>query len=104
MSTLLLLVIIRGGDVRVVIVILTLRSFEKGLAGRGGWREEILPVPEIQTSFLCPFSYATLRRKGSTILGINSRSILAPLHRQLPPTNPFSKSLTLVNEGFGNDF
>ena len=26
------------------------RSFEKGLAGRGGWREEILPMPEIQTS------------------------------------------------------
>ena len=31
------------------------RSFEKGLAGRGGWREEILPMPEIQASFLCPF-------------------------------------------------
>ena len=32
------------------------RSFEKGLAGRGGWREEILPMPQIQTSFLCPVS------------------------------------------------
>ena len=29
-----------------------LRSFEKGLADRGGWREEILPVPETQASFL----------------------------------------------------
>ena len=37
-----------------------IRSFEKGLAGRGGWHEEILPVPDIQTSFLCPSSCATL--------------------------------------------
>ena len=28
------------------------RSFDKRLADRGGWREEILPVPEIQASFL----------------------------------------------------
>ena len=43
------------------------RSFEKGLAGRGGWREEILPMPEIQAPFLCPFSYATLRRRGTQL-------------------------------------
>ena len=38
---------------------------KKGLAGRGGWREEILPMSVIQTSFLCPFSYATLRISGT---------------------------------------
>ena len=27
----------------------------KGVGGQRGWHEEILPVPEIQTSFLCPF-------------------------------------------------
>ena len=37
-----------------------LRSFEKGLADRGGWREEIPPMPEIKASFLYPFSYAPL--------------------------------------------
>ena len=41
------------------------RSFEMGLAGRGDWREEILPMPEIQASFLCHFSYATLGRRGT---------------------------------------
>ena len=34
------------------------RSFEKGLADRGGWRDEILHMPEIQASFMYPFSYA----------------------------------------------
>ena len=37
-----------------------IRSFEKGLADRGGWREETLQRPEIQASFLYPFSYAPL--------------------------------------------
>ena len=32
------------------------RSFEKGLADGGGWREEILPMMQIQASFLHPFS------------------------------------------------
>ena len=40
------------------------RSFEKGLADRGGWRKEILPTPEIETSFLHPFSYAPLGEEG----------------------------------------
>ena len=40
-------------------------SFEKGLADRGGWREEILPLPEIQAPFLHPFSYLPLRRRES---------------------------------------
>ena len=44
-----------------------LRSFEKGLADRGGWREEIFHMPEIQASFLCPFSYAPLG-EGDTFL------------------------------------
>ena len=48
----------------------SIRIFEKGLAGRGGWREEILPMPEIQTSFLCPFSYATPLGEGEHNSGI----------------------------------
>ena len=34
----------------------SVRSFEKGLTERGGWRQ----VPEIEASFLHPFSYALL--------------------------------------------
>ena len=41
------------------------RSFDKGLADRGGWREEIRPMPEIEASFLHPFSYAPLRSRGT---------------------------------------
>ena len=44
------------------------RNFEKGLAERGGWREEILPTPEIQASLLHPFSYSSFRRFWGTIL------------------------------------
>ena len=44
--------------------ILLIRSFEKGLADRGDWREETLHMPEIQTSFLYPFSYAPLGEGG----------------------------------------
>ena len=40
------------------------RSFEKGLADRGGWREETLQRPEIQAPFLYPFSYAPLGEWG----------------------------------------
>ena len=42
-----------------------IRSFEKGLAERGGWHEEILHRPEIQASFLYPFSYAPLGEGGT---------------------------------------
>ena len=35
----------------------TVRGFEKRLADRGGWREEILPLPQIQASFLHPLSF-----------------------------------------------
>ena len=31
-----------------------LRGFEKGLADRGGWHEEIFPMPEVQASFFPP--------------------------------------------------
>ena len=41
------------------------RGFEKGLADGGGWREEILPMPEIQASFLHSFSYPSFRRRGT---------------------------------------
>ena len=41
-------------------VVVKFRSFEKGLADRGGWREDILRIPEIQASFLYPFAYAPL--------------------------------------------
>ena len=43
---------------------ITIRSFEKGLADKGGWREESLQRPEIQASFLYPFSYAPLGERG----------------------------------------
>ena len=42
----------------------SLRSFDKGLADKGGWREETLQRPEIQASFLYPFSYAPLGKWG----------------------------------------
>ena len=45
------------------------RGFEKGLADRGDWGEEILPMPEIQASFCTVF---------------------------LLVANPFSKTLTLT--------
>ena len=42
---------------------LCIRDFEKGLADRGGWREEIHPMPEVEASFLHPFSYAPPGRR-----------------------------------------
>ena len=42
-----------------------IRSFEKGLADRGGWREEILHMPEIQAFFSVPFFLCPLRRRGT---------------------------------------
>ena len=49
-----------GGGVRN-----TIRGFEKGLADTGGWREELLPMPEIEASFLHPFSYSPLGEGGT---------------------------------------
>ena len=40
------------------------QRFRKGVGGRRGWREEILHMPEIQASFLYPFSYAPLGEGG----------------------------------------
>ena len=64
----------------------------KGLPDRGGWREEILPVPEIQASFLQPFSYSSLRRRwtqfwGQFLLHLAPLSVTNPI----PPT-PFRTS------------
>ena len=44
---------------------LLVSSFEKGLAGRGGWREEILLMPTDSGLFPVLFFYATLRRRGT---------------------------------------
>ena len=41
-----------------------IRSFEKGLADRGGWSEDALHRPEIEASFLYPLSYAPLGEGG----------------------------------------
>ena len=64
------------------------RSFKKGLADRGGWREEILLLLEIGLisvpSFLCP-----LRRRGTYFW----RIFWGFVCRQPPPANPFSKPL-----------
>ena len=65
------------------------RSFEKGLAVRGGCREEILPMPEIEASFLYLFSYAPLG-EGGHIVGVFFGGFVC---RRPPPANPFSKPL-----------
>ena len=44
------------------------QKFRKGLADSGGWREETLPMPGIEASFLHPFSFAPLRRMGTHFL------------------------------------
>ena len=43
----------------VMLQALYIRSFEKGLEDRGGWRQEVLSMPEIEATFLYPFSYGT---------------------------------------------
>ena len=62
-----------------------------GLADGGGWREKILPMPEIQASFLHPFYYPPPYEKGATFLRTFFGCILGPASRQPPPANPFSK-------------
>ena len=59
---------------------------KKGLADGEGWREEIRPMPEIEASFMHPFSYAPLRRKGPVFRGL----LVA---NPLPPT-PFLGSVS----------
>ena len=65
------------------------QKFRKGLADRGGWRKEILQKPEIQASFLYPFSYAPLG-EGDTFLENFIGSFCGGLFvaNPLPPT-PF---------------
>ena len=69
-----------------------IRSFEKGLAVRGGCREETLSVPEIEASFLYPFSYAPLG-EGGHATGEFSGVFLGVVCSQPPPANLFSKPL-----------
>ena len=71
---------------------ISVRSFEKGLADRRGWREQILHMPEIQASFLYPFSYAPSgeQEKGDTFLENFLGSFWGFVCRQPPPANPFS--------------
>ena len=65
--------------------------------GFGANREEILPMSEIQTSFLCPFSYATLRRRGTQFWGSIFAVFWHPfVANPLLPT-PFSKPLNVVD-------
>ena len=62
---------------------------EKGLAqgGTGGLREEIAAALEIQTSFLCPFAYVTLRRRGTQFWGLIFALFgVLLLTNPLPPT------------------
>ena len=49
-------------------VLLIFRKFRKGVEGVGGRRSFLYQVG-IQTFFLCPFSYATLGRKGTQFWG-----------------------------------
>ena len=74
-----------------------IRSVEKR-GYEGGWREEILPIPEIQTSFLCPLSYATPRRRGTHFWGSIFWCVLGPVGRQPPPADPFSCNGQIVGK------
>ena len=73
-----------------------IRSFEKGLADRRGCREEFLPVPEIEVSFLHPFSHPPLG-EGGHISGERFFAVFWGLFvaNPLPPT-PFSKPLKSI--------
>ena len=68
------------------------QKFEKGLADRGGWRQEVLPKPEIEATFLHPFSYAPLGEEGH-----NSGELLGSLvANPLPPTPFLRKSVVSI--------
>ena len=79
----------------------TIRSFEKGLADRGGWREETLQRPEIQASFLYPFSFAPLGEWGHISgehLGLFLGGCLSPTPSRQPlfetsETTPFQRKI-----------
>ena len=65
------------------------QKFRKGLADKRGWRQEILPVPEIEASFLHPFAYAPLG-EGEHISGeLFCLLFWAPLVANPLPSTPF---------------
>ena len=70
------------------------QKFRKGVGGQRGWREETLQRPEIQPSFLYPFSYAPLG-EGGHISGEPSGPLLGVCLSPTPSANPFSKLLTM---------
>ena len=59
------------------------QKFPKGVGGRRGWREEILPMSQIQASFLHPSPYAP-SGKGDTILGNHVLLYFGPCYSRQP--------------------
>ena len=87
-----------------------IRSFEKGLADRGGWRKEIPPTPQILAFFCPPFPYAPYEvgehNSGGIFYFVHSWSPTPS--RQPPPANPsrqplfetFDKNTVYQTHGF----
>ena len=70
-----------------------------------GWRAEgveVLPMQEIQASFLRPFPMPPPKEKGNTTLGINFRCILALARRRPPSRQPLFERVRALHEGRGN--
>ena len=65
----------------------SVRGFEKGLADRGGWREEILPVPEIQASFCILLPIPPLGEDGHNS-GQQFCCVWGPVSRPTPSRQP----------------
>ena len=79
--------------------IVNFRSFEKGLADKGGLvrrNPSHATMPEIEAAFLHPFSYAPLRRRG-THFCTTFLLFWGFVSRQPCPANPFSKPLPIEN-------
>ena len=77
------------------------QKFQKGVGGQRGLARRNPSRPEIQASFLYPFSYARLGKWGHDFwrtFGL----LWGFLCHQPPPANPFSKPPSLVNEFFGD--
>ena len=62
---------------------------------RGGWRKHILPKPEMQASFLHPFSYPPSNQKGHNSGERSFAVFWALLVAKPPPANPFFKRMRL---------
>ena len=70
------------------------QKFRKGVgADRGGWHEEILPMPQVKASFLHPFSYAPLGEEGH--FRRTFWLVWGFVSRQPPPAIPVSKPLNI---------